>query len=220
MDVHKASINVCVRIGKGRKIEIRRGMFGTFTQDLERLAEFLREHKVRRVVMESTGVYWMPVWNVLERSDWKFDLVLVNPQHVRALQGEKTDDKDCRRLAELGQHDLLRSSFLPPVEIRELRDLTRRRSHMQSDRNRVINRIGRLLETANFKLGSVASDIMGKTGWLILNAIANGETDAERLAERAQGSLQWKKAELADALRGYASDGFRWLLKQLIDDVS
>jgi transposase len=187
---------------------------------LEQLREFLRQNKVHRVVMESTGVYWIPVRNVLERGDWKFELVLVNPQHVRALQGEKTDDKDCRRLAELGQHDLLRGSFLPPVEIRELRDLTRRRSHMQGDRNRVINRIGRLLETGNFKLGSVASNIVGKTGWLILNAIAKGETDPEQLAARAQGSLQLKKAELAEALRGYSSEHFRWLLKQLIEELS
>jgi transposase len=85
-------------------------MFGTFTADLEQLREFLRQNKVHRLVMESTGVYWMPVRNVLERGDWKFDLILVNPQHVRALQGEKTDDKDCRRLAELGQHNLLRGS--------------------------------------------------------------------------------------------------------------
>ena len=220
LDVHKKSISVCIRIGKGKKAQVLTTVFGTFTADLERLREFLRVNKVRRVVMESTGVYWMPVRNVLERGEWKFDLVLVNPQHVRALQGEKTDDKDCRRLAELGQHDLLRGSFLPPVEIRELRDLTRRRSHMQGDRNRVINRIGRLLETANFKLGSVASDIVGKTGWLILNAIARGETDPEQLAARAQGSLQLKKAELAEALRGYSSDHFRWLLKQLIEELS
>jgi transposase len=209
-----------VRIGKGKKAQMLTTVFGTCTADLERLREFLRVNKVRRVVMESTGVYWMPVRNVLEHGDWKFDLVLVNPQHVRALQGEKTDDKDCRRLAELGQHDLLRGSFLPPVEIRELRDLTRRRSHMQGDRNRVINRIGRLLETANFKLGSVASNIVGKTGWLILNAIARGETDPEQLAARAQGSLQLKKAELAEALRGYSSEHFRWLLKQLIEELS
>lgn len=220
MDVHKKTINVCVRIGRGKKLEVLTRVFGTFTADLEQLREFLRENKVRRVIMESTGVYWMPVRNVLERGEWKFDLVLVNPQHVRALQGEKTDDKDCRRLAELGQHDLLRGSFIPPVEIRELRDLTRRRSSMQSDRNRVINRIGRLLETANFKLGSVASNIVGKTGWLILNAIATGETNAKRLAEQAQGSLQLKKAELAEALSGYSSEHFRWLLKQLIEDLS
>ena len=220
LDVHKKSIHVCIRIGKGKKLQVLTRVFGTFTADLEQLREFLQGNKVHRVVIESTGVYWMPVRNVLERGDWKFDIVLVNPQHVRALQGEKTDDKDCRRLAELGQHDLLRGSFLPPVEIRELRDLTRRRSHMQGDRNRVINRIGRLLETANFKLGSVASNIVGKTGWLILNAIAKGETDPEQLAARAQGSLQLKKAELAEALRGYSSDHFRWLLKQLIEELS
>ena len=109
----------------------------------------------------------------------------------------------------MGQHDLVRGSFLPPVEIRELRDLTRRRSHMQGDRNRVINRIGRLLETGNFKLGSVASNIVGKTGWLILNAIAKGETDPHQLAERAQGKLQLKKTELAEALRGSSSEHFR-----------
>jgi hypothetical protein len=119
--------------------------------------------------------------------------MLVNPQHDRALQGEKTDHKDCQRLAELGQHDLVRGSFLPPPNIRELRDLTRRRTHMQGDRNRVINRIARLLESANFKLGSVASNIVGKTGWLILNAIARGETNPDKPAERAQGSLQLKK---------------------------
>jgi transposase len=220
LDVHKKSIHVCIRIGRGKKLQVLTRVFGTFTADLEQLREFLQQNKVHRVVMESTGVYWIPVRNVLERGDWKFDLVLVNPQHVRALQGEKTDDKDCRRLAELGQHDLLRGSFLPPVGIRELRDLTRRRSHMQGDRNRVINRIGRLLETANFKLGSVASNIVGKTGWLILNAIAKGETEPQQLAERAQGSLQLKKAELAEALRGYSSEHFRWLLKQLIDELS
>jgi transposase len=216
MDVHKKTVNVCIRRGKGNKLEIITALFGTFTQDLERLRDFLREHKVHRLIMESTGVYWMPVWNVLERGDWKFDLVLVNPQHVRALPGRKTDRKDCKRLAELGQYDLLRGSFIPPRHIRELRDLTRQRSHMQGDRNRVVNRIGRLLETANFKLSSVVSNIVGKTGWLILKAIAAGETDPQQLAEQAQGSLQWKKAELAQALHGYATDHFRWLLRQLL----
>jgi transposase len=114
----------------------------------------------------------------------------------------------------------LRSSFIPPPPVRELRDLTRRRSQLQQDRNRVINRIGRLLETANIKLGSVASDIVGKTGWLILNAIAHGEKDPKQLAERAQGSLQGKKAELEEDLRGYTSEHFRWQLCELLEDVS
>jgi transposase len=160
------------------------------------------------------------VWNVLERGDWKFDLVLVNPQHVRALPGRKTDQQDCERLAELGQYDLLRGSFIPPQAIRELRDLTRYRAHLQGDRNRLINRIRRLLETANYKLGSVASNIVGKTGWLILNAIAAGKTSPEWLAEQAQGSLQNKKAELARALYGYSSEHFRWLLRRLVDQIA
>jgi transposase len=220
MDVHKKTLSVCIRLGKGNKLQILTALFGTFTEDLERLRDFLRQHKVHRLIMESTGVYWMPVWNVLERGDWKFDLVLVNPQHVRALPGQKTDRKDCKRLAELGQYDLLRGSFIPPRNIRELRDLTRQRSHLQGDRNRVVNRISRLLETANFKLSSVVSNIVGKTGWLILNAIAHGESDPQRLAEQAQGSLQLKKAELAEALRGYATDHFRWLLRQFLEDLA
>jgi transposase len=147
LDVHKKTISVCVRQGNGKKLKCTNDLFGTFTADLERLCEFLLRHKVHRVVMESTGVYWIPVWNVLERARRSFDLVLVNPQHVRALPGRKTDQKDCERLAELGQYDLLRCSFIPPPPIRELRDLTRLRAHLQGDRNRLVNRIGRLLET-------------------------------------------------------------------------
>jgi transposase len=105
----------------------------------------------------------MPVWNVLERSLARFELVLINPQHVHALPGRKTDQKDCERIAELMQYWLLKGSFIPPAPVRELRDLTRRRTHLQGERNRVLNRIRRLLETVNVKLGSVASDISGKT---------------------------------------------------------
>ena len=220
LDVHKKTINVCIRQGKGKKLELITGLFGTFTGDLERLYEMLRSHKVRQVAIESTGVYWMPVSNVLERAAWKCNLIVVNPQHVHAIPGKKTDQSDCQWLAELAQHGLLRGSFIPPPEIRELRDLTRQRTHVQSDRNRAINRLARLLETANFKLGSVVSNLVGKTGWLILQAIADGETAPERLAEKAQGSLQYKKAELAQALRGYATEHFRWLLRQLLDELA
>ena len=220
LDVHKKSVNVCIRDGEGKKVEIVRALFGTFTEDLERLREFLRQHKVHRVVMESTGVYWTPVWNVLEQANWKFELVLVNPQHVRALPGQKTDEKDCERLAELGQYDLLRGSFIPPPFVRRWRDLTRRRCHVQADRNRIINRIGRLLETANIKLGSVVSDIVGKSGWSILNALASGDTDPEWLAGLAHGSLKGKRSELTAALRGCVNDHFRWLLRELLDDLA
>ncbi len=220
LDVHKKSINVCIREGRGKKVELTTAGFGTFTEDLERLRDLLREHKVKQVAVESTGVYWIPLSNVLERAAWKFDLVLVNPQHVRMIPGKKTDQNDCEWLAELAQYGLLRGSFIPPPDICELRDLTRQRSHIQGDRNRTINRIDRLLETANIKLGSVVSDLIGKTGWLILNAIADGDTDPKWLAEKAQGSLRHKKAELAKAVRGYASEHFRWLLRQLLDELS
>jgi len=220
LDVHKKSVNVCIRDGKGKKLMVETAVFGTFTGDLERLRDLLRKHKIRRLVMESTGVYWMPVWNVLERGDWQFDLVLVNPQHVHALPGRKTDRQDCERLAELGQYDLLRGSFIPPREIRELRELTRRRTHLTQDRNRVMNRIARLLETANYKLGSVVSDLDGKTGWLILNALAEGETSPHQLAGLAQGRLRNRRSELANSLRAYASDHFRWLLRQMLDDLA
>ena len=115
---------------------------------------------------------------------------------------------------------MLRGSFIPPPKVRQWRDLTRRRSNLQADRNRVINRIGRLLETANIKLSSVVSDIVGKTGWAILNALAAGDTDPEWLAKLAYGSLKGKQAELASALRGFVTPHFRWLLGELLDDVS
>jgi transposase len=220
LDVHKKSVSVCVRKGKGKKVETSTAVFGTFTSDLERMREFLRRCKVQRIVMESTGVYWIPVWNVLEHGAWKFDLVLVNPQHVRALPGRKTDKQDCERLAELGQYDMLRGSFIPPVETRELRDLTRRRAHLQGDRNRLINRINRLLETANLKLSSVVSDVVGKTGWLILNAIAKGNTEPEDLVKLAQGSLKGKREELAAALQGFIRPDFQWLLGEALQDLS
>lgn len=220
LDVHKDTVWVCVRSGRGKsQIESRCEIFGTFTEDLERLRQFLRDSKVRRVVMESTGVFWVPVWNILEQSAWKLDLVLVNPQHVRAIPGRKSDQRDCERLAELGQYDLVRGSLIPPPETRRLRDLTRRRVQLQGDRNRAINRIRRLLETVNLKLGSVVSDIAGKTGWLILKAIEAGETDPEFLCGLAQGRLRDKKVELKTALRGCVTEHFRWLLGQLMGDL-
>lgn len=221
LDVHKKGVHVCVRIRPtgSNKIRTEFAQFATFYEDVERLHEFLRKHKVRRVVIESTGVYWMPIWNVLERMTWKYDLVLVNPQHVRALPGRKTDQQDCERLAELGQYDMLRGSFIPPVEIRALRDLTRRRAALQQDWNRLVNRVGRLLETANIKLGSVMSSLTSKTGMAMLEAIARGVWDRERLADLAQGSLKDKKLELIRALPERCSDHFRWLLRELLDEL-
>jgi transposase len=194
IDIHKKSISVCIRrsVAGKKEAEVEEAVFGTFTQELEWLARWLKERKVRHVAMESTGVYWIPVWNILEKH--RFELMLVNPAVVRALQGRKTDRIDARRIAEFLQYGLLRGSFIPPKPVRQMRELTRMRVHIQQDRNRVINRIGRLLETVNIKLGSVASNIVGKSGRAILDLLAAGSTDAERMADKALGQLRIKNA--------------------------
>jgi transposase len=214
IDIHKRSVSVCVRrrVAGKKEDETEEAVFGTFTQDLEQLAQWLRDRKVRQVAMESTGVYWIPVWNILERKKWKLELMLVNPATVRALHGQKTDRIDARRIAEFLQYGLLRGSFIPPKETRQLRELTRMRVHLQQERNRVINRIGRLLETVNIKLGSVASNIVGKSGRTILNMLAAGSSDAERMADKALGQLRCKMPELILALDGRTDEHFRWML--------
>lgn len=218
MDIHKKSISVCVRLRvAGRKEEeIEEAVFGTFTQDLERLGQWLKDRKVKQVAMESTGVYWIPVWNILERKKWRLELILVNPATVRALRGQKTDRIDARRIAEYLQYGLLRSSFIPTKPVRQMRDLTRMRVHVQGDRNRVINRIGRLLETVNIKLGSVASNIVGKSGRAMLERLAEGSGTPEELANLARGTLKKKIPDLVSALNGRPDEHFRWTLKRLL----
>jgi len=168
--------------------------------------------------MESTGVYWIPVWNVLEPSRYRFHLTLVNPAQVRAMAGHKTDRIDSTRIAEFLQHGRLAGSFIPAPAVREARALERLRVHLQQDRNRVINRIGRLLQTVNIKLSSVLSNIVGISGSRILRAIAKGRTGA-KLAELAHRSLEAKKPQLREALAGRYSEHFRYLLGGLLDDM-
>jgi transposase len=218
LDVHKKSLCACVRQSVQGDVQVAKQTFGTCTDELERLGEWLRGHKVRRVAMESTGVYWMPVWNVLEQSRYDLDLLLVNPVIVKALPGHKTDPKDAARIAELHQYGLLRGSFMPPKEIRRLRDLVRARTHCQQDKNRVINRRAGLLERANVKLGA-ASNIVGMSGRRILYAMLEGEHNPARLASLAVGSLQNKEAELIRALRGRFNDHFRFQLGLLLEDL-
>jgi transposase len=220
LDVHKKSVSACIRITDGNRTRKETATFRTFTADLERLGKWLEEHQVTHVALESTGVFWIPVWNILERSAAGFKLTLINPQHVHALPGHKTDRKDCEYIAELLQHGLLKGSFIPPRPIRELRDVTRRRTHLQSDRNRVLNRIRRLLETANFKLGSVVSDINGRTAHSILDELARGNCDPKKLAQLAKASLKNKKAELAASLHGFYSEHFRWLLSEAVQELA
>lgn len=220
LDVHKKTVCACIRQACGKaEVEVERDTFGTYTDDLERLGEWLKQHKVKRVAMESTGVYWIPVWNVLEQSRFRLELLLVNPALVKALPGQKTDPEDAGRIAELHQYGLLRGSFIPPRPIRELRDLVRSRVHVQQDRNRIINRLTRLLESANVKLGSVASNIVGKSGRRMLYAIAEGERSPARLAGLALGHLQKKRGELARALQGRFTHHLRFLLHDLLEDL-
>ncbi len=190
-------------------------VFGTFTQDLERLRDWLKKQKVRQVAMGSTGVYWIPIWNVLERNG-RLTLTLVNPATVRALRGQKTDRIEARRIAEYLEYGLLRRNFIPPKPIRELREFTRMRMHIQQDRNRVINRIARLLETVNITVASVASNIVGQSGLAMLRLLASGVRDPERLAECALGHLRVKIPALILALDGRPDAHFRWMLTELL----
>jgi transposase len=213
LDVHKKSISACVMIrehGKVTKLEHR---FGTFTPELEELAKWLEELGVTHVVMEATGVYWKPVWNVLEG---QFELMLVNPQHVKALSGKKFDRKDASHLAELLQHGLLQGRFVPSAAIRQLRDLTRNRARTVQETVRIKNRIDKILEEANIKLSSVATDIFGVSGRLMLKQLIAGEQDASKLAGLARGRLKSKDRQLRQAPAGKISDHHRRMLDRLL----
>jgi transposase len=217
LDVHKKSVTACVLWaggpGKERK-EKRR--FGTFTAELLRLADWLRGCGVTHVAMESTGVYWKPVWNILEG---QFELLLVNAQHIKAVPGRKTDQKDSEWIADLLQHGLLKGSFVPPRATRELRDLTRYRVSLAQECNRIANRIQKVLEDANIKLASVATDALGASGRAMLEAIIAGEQDAERLAELSKGLLRNKMPDLKLALQGRVTEHHRFLLKEMLDGL-
>ena len=216
LDVHKKTVSACVSVceAEGKKQQQMR-VFGTFTSDLLALADWLAEHQVTHVAMEATGVYWRPVWAVLEG---RFQQMLVNPQHIKAVPGRKTDAKDCEWIADLLQHGLLKGSFVPPVPIQDLRDLTRYRAELRQSQNRVANRIQKFLEQANLKLASVASNALGVSGRQILEAIIAGEENAEQLAKLARGRLRNKIPELEQALQGRVRDHHRFLLAEYLDE--
>jgi len=213
LDVHKASVSACVLVREGTRTKKTYGRFGTMTHDLNELACWLHELGVTHVAMESTGVYWKPVWNVLEG---QFHLLLVNAQHVKNVPGRKTDVKDSEWIAELLQHGLLHPSFVPETRIRDLRDLTRARASLSEEASRIVNRIQKVLEDANVKLASVATNTVGKSGQAMLDALVLGEDDAEKLAELALGHLRAKIPQLRLALEGQVRDHHRFLLERLL----
>jgi len=196
--------------GRLEKLERR---FGTFTGELEDMAAWLAEHKLTHVVMEATGVYWKPVWNVLEG---RFDLMLVNPQHIKALTGKKCDRRDASHLTELLQHGLLQGSFIPSAAIRHLRDLTRNRARTVQEAARIKSRVQKVLEEANVKLGSVATDVLGVSGRLMLNGLVACKQDPEELADLAVGVLRKERDQLVQALSGKVDDHHRLMLGKLL----
>jgi len=215
LDVHKKSVTACVRIADEQgAVEERIRRFGTFTAELEELGKWLEEEQVESVAMESTGVYWKPVWNVLEGR--RLQLRLVNAQHVRNVPGKKTDCKDSQWLAELEQVGWLSGSFVASRPLRGLRELTRLRATLEGEHSRTAQRVQKVLEGANIKLASVASNALGKSGRRMLQALAGGESDANVLAELALGKLRARLPELRQALQGQMQGHQAFQLKLLL----
>lgn len=219
LDVHKRTVVAClITPGPAGKLNKEVRTFSTVTADLLRLADWLLAAGCTHVAMESTGVYWRPVYNVLEAVG-QFELLVVNAQHMKAVPGRKTDIHDAEWIADLLRHGLLRASFIPPRPLRELRDLTRYRSELVHDRVRLVNRLHKLLEDANLKLAMVVTDVMGVSGRAILAALSSGETDPQRLAELARGTLQKKRQELEVALTGQFRPHHAFLLAELLAQI-
>ena len=221
LDVHKATVVGCVR-RPGPQPDARHAettTFATTLRGLAALAAWLTAHGVTHVAMESTGVYWRPVFAVLEGT---VEVLLVNARHVKMLPGRKTDVRDCEWLAQLLECGLLRGSFIPPTAVRDLRDLTRLRKTLIRERGHHVNRIAKTLELANIKLGTVVTDIMGKTGRAILQALRAGVEDPAQLAAYAQGSIRTKQTALREAVEGRLTPHYAFLLQQhlaLIDTL-
>jgi transposase len=212
LDVHKDSVWACARVDGAASVE----KFGTTSRELLRLGDWLAGRGVAVVAMESTGVFWKPVWNLLEG---RLSLMLVNAGHVRQVPGRKTDVKDCQWIAELLEHGLLKASFVPDRPQRELRDLTRQRTQLLADRARVVNRVQKVLEDANVKLASVATDITGRSGRAVLDALAEGGLSPEQMAELVHRKMEAKKPALREALAGRVTGHHRFMLRQLLDQI-
>jgi transposase len=218
IDVHKRSLTACLlsRGAPGKTVKQTRS-FSTMTGGLEDLRAWLSEAGCRHVAIESTGVFWRPVHNLLEAAG--IEVILVNAQHVKNVPGRKTDVKDAEWIADLLRHGLLSASFVPPPEIRDLRALTRYRTTLVRQRADECNRIQKLLETCNIKLASVATDVLGVSGTSILRSLGEGVDDPATLAELAKGRLRPKIPQLIEALRGQFSPARRWLLGEHLKRV-
>jgi transposase len=214
IDVHQKSVSACVLTVDGAgKLTSEVRQFGTTTHELRALNDWLAQCAVTHVAMESTGVYWKPIFNLLEG---QVEVVLANAAHLKNVPGRKTDTADCAWIATLLRHGLIKASFVPPQLIRELRDLTRSRTTLIRERGAIINRIQKVLKDANIKLASVVTDILGVSGRAMLRHICKGEADADVLAGLARGRLRSKSAALRFALEGKVSIHHRFLLRRLL----
>jgi transposase len=210
LDVHKDVIVACVRVADGGKVNQEVRSFSSMTKELLELAEWLAEHECTHVAMEATGVYWKPVWHVLEGS---FELVLANAQHVRNVPGRKSDVNDAMWLSDLLAHGLIRGSFVPPAPIQEVRDLSRTRKQLAREIVQHTNRIQKVLEDANIKLSSVISSVLNQSGRAVLDALVAGETEPEKLADLCSTRLKASRKSIIEALRGRVTEHHRFLLK-------
>lgn len=219
LDVHKRTVVACVRTpGTGRRKRDREvRTFETFTDDLIKMRDWLIEVGVTSVAMEATGVFWKPVWDVLE--DNGFEVLLVNPAHIKNVPGRKTDVNDATWIAQLLECGLLRGSFVPPMEIRELREITRYRRQMVESRSREVQRIQKLLEDAGVKLSAVASNTLGVTGRAMLEALIEGERDPDMLAGLAVGRLKVKRELLARSVPGRFNSFHATMCRELLDHI-
>jgi transposase len=217
LDVHKKVVVAAIIVlqTNGRWHQEKR-TFGTMTVDLLQLSDWLLGHGVTHVAMESTGEYWKPIFNILENT---FEIVLVNAQHLSRVPGRKTDQSDAEWIAELMQYGLLKASFIPPPGQRELRELTRYRTSFVRERSNLVNRVQKVLESANIKLGSVAADIMGVSSRAMLEAIIAGNTSPAEMAELAKGRMREKREALAKALEGRVKAHHRFVLTELLCQI-
>lgn len=213
LDVHKKTVVACVLTPQGKEIRT----FSTVTADLMLLVEWLQERGCRAVAMESTGVYWKPIYNLLEAAE--LEPMVVNAQHIKAVPGRKSDVRDAEWIAQLLRHGLLRPSFIPDRGQRELRELVRYRRSVVEERTREANRLQKVLEGANLKLGSVASDVLGRSGRDMLAAICQGTEDPVALAALARGRLRAKTDQLQEALRGLVGPHQRFLLREQLAHI-
>ncbi|GAE28652.1 mobile element protein [Halalkalibacter wakoensis JCM 9140] len=213
LDVHKDNITACIITPDEKEIKT----FSTKTVFLIELVDWIKKHNCTHVAMESTSVYWKPIVNLLEAEDIEF--LVVNAQHMKAVPGRKTDVKDAEWIAKLLRHGLLKASYIPDRNQRELRELVRYRRSIIEERARQYNRIQKVLEGANIKLGSVVSDIMGVSSRDMLQSIANGNDDLEMLSNFARGRMKNKKDELKLALQGYIQDHQRFMIKTILDHI-